>query len=361
MSCRMTNHRRPKAYVWLAGAIAFSSFLMPSVSQAQDLNQQLTVRLNSGTHSPARNEADRLLQLGSTQSANGDLPSAIASWQRAQLLYQQIGDMDGQGLAYNYLVLAYNQTGQTRAREDAMRRQLAVARDQRDFTGQIYASNNLGRALAPRLEGGSTAAGEMFVEGMTVASGIRNRQGEYLTARNMTWLANSLDQPDLLTRRYEVAFLPPNQWTANPVSYGVKLNAQGERRLNEQRYYMATRFNTVADTLGERANSPSIQFRAIDDLVVAYRAMGRYDLATDSLDDRLQLARSLNSPREELATLALLGEINQDVGRTELAQRYYEQALVVAQQVNDPRLTTIFRERLAGFRQDETPKPIKLP
>lgn len=357
MSCRMTIHRRPKAYMWLAGAIAFASLLMPSVSQAQDLNQQLTVRLNSGTHSPARNEADQLIEVGKTQAANGDLRGAIASWQRAQLLYQQIGDMDGQGVAYSYLVLAYNQTGQPLAREDAMRRQLAVARDQRDFTGQIYASNNLGRALAPRPQGGSTAAGELFAESMNVASSVRNRRGEYLTARNMTWLANSLDQPDLLTRRYEVAFLPPSQWAANPSSYGFKLNAQGENRLNEQRYYMATRFNNVADALGARADNPSLRFRAIDDLVVAYRAMGRYDLATDSLDDRLQLARSLNNPREELETLASLGELNQNIGRIELAQRYYEQALVVAQRFNDPQLASIFRERLAGFQQDSNLRP----
>lgn len=77
--------------------------------------------------------------------------------------------------------------------------------------------------------------------------------------------------------------------------------------------------------------------------------MGRFDLATDSLEERLLLAQSLNNPQEEMATLALLGELNQDVGRTTLAQRYYEQAIVVAEKLNDSDQTSLLRERLASF------------
>lgn len=339
---------------WAAGAIALSSLAaalaaLPTLpAGASDLNQQLTVRLNSGTRSPERDEADRLMAVGQAQAVSGNWSGAIAAWRQAQLLYQRIGDMDGQGVAYSYLVSAYNQTGQPHAREDAMRRQLAVARDQRDFTGQLYANNNLGRALAPRASG-TPGAGTLFMEGMDVASSVRNQRGEYLAARNMTWLANSLDQPDLTMRRYEYAFLPPSQWFANPDSFGTQLQARGEQRLTEDRFYMATRFSGAADNLASRAGNVPLQFQAIDDRVVAYRAMGRYDLATDSLEDRLQLARAIANPQEELATLAALGEMNLDVGRTVLAQRYYSQALVVAERLNDSEQTNALRERLASF------------
>ncbi|MBF2028350.1 MAG: tetratricopeptide repeat protein [Oscillatoriales cyanobacterium C42_A2020_001] len=341
----------------LTGAIVFSALMTATIAQrspAQDLNQQLTIQLNSGTRSPQRDRADRLIAEGKTHQANGDLAAAIAAWRKAQLLYQQIGDMDGQGLAYDYLMRAYAQTDQIAAREDAMRRQLAIARDQRNFTDQISANNNLGTALAPRASG-SPAAGELFVEGMDVATSVRNQRGERLTADNLTWLANSLDQPDLKIRQYEFAFLPPSQWVANPTSLSARLNEQGDRRLNQQRYYMATRFNRVATTLADEANSAALRFQTLDDLVIAYRAMGRYDLATDSLEDRLVLARSLSDPREELATLAALGEINSDIGRVTLAQRYYEQAIVVAEGLNNPEQTSLLKERLASFEQPSIP------
>lgn len=344
MRCPIAQFTGPIALsILVAGAI------VPSALAQTDLNQQLTIQLNSGTRSPVRDQADRLLAQGKAQEAQGNLAGAIGSWNAAIRLYQQINDMDGQGVAYSYLAAAYNRTGQAAATEDALRRRLAVSRDQRDFTGQIYANNNLGRALAPRANG-SPAAGSLFMEGMDVASSVRHQRGEYLTARNMTWLANSLDQPDLNIRRYEFAFLPPDQWYANPIDFGLKLNQRGDQRLNDQRYYMATRFNGVANTLAAGENA-SLQFQAIDELVVAYRAMGRFDLATDVLDERLLLARSLNSPREELATLALMGEMNQDVGRVTLAQRYYEQAIVVAEQLNDSEQTSLLRERLASFAQ----------
>lgn len=320
-----------------------------AVVQAADLTQQMTIQLNSGTRSHARDEADRLLALGKTQAAEGKWLDAIVTWQAAQQLYQRLGDMDGQGIAYSYLAKAYAQRGDTRAQEDAARRQLAVARDQQDFNGQMIANNELGRVLAPR-PGGTVAAGTLFMEGMDVAASVRNQTGERLASKNMTWLANGLDQPEQNARLIENASLPPNQRYTNPVSFGLKLNDRAEQRLNQQRYYISTRFNKQAEQFANGENY-LLQFMALDDLVTAYRAMGRYDLATDWLDQRLQLARSLKNTEEELATLTAMGDINLEVGRTTLAQRYFEQALIMAEGLKDTQQTSLLRERLAGFQQ----------
>jgi tetratricopeptide (TPR) repeat protein len=369
MTRRLANHDRPISRLSMRGAIAAfsvpsfissttlialtlaSSFnaLVPVTASASDLNRQLTIHLNSGSRSTARDEADRLTQWGQSQAAQGDWARAIGSWQRALQLYQTLGDMDAQGMIYGYLASAYAQTGQPRATEDALRRQLAVTRDQRDFSSQVYANNNLGRALAPR-SGGSPGAGTLFVEGMEVAGSLRHHSGERLTAKNITWLANSLDQPDLTMRNYEVAFLPSEQWYANPVSYATQLNDRGEGNLQQRRYYMASRLHGVADSLASRSGDAANQFRAIDDLVIAFRAMGRYDRATDVLGDRLLLAQRTGNVREELASLTALGTVNQEVGRIELAQGYYERAIAVADQLSDAQQASVLRERLASFQ-----------
>ncbi|MDX2241891.1 MAG: tetratricopeptide repeat protein [Leptolyngbyaceae cyanobacterium bins.302] len=331
-------------------AILLAAMSIPvGKAQATDLTQQMTIKLNSGTRSPERDRADRLLERGKTQAAEGDIAAAIVSWRTAQQLYQQLGDMDGQGIAYRYLATAYSQQGDLRAQEDALRRRLAVTRDQQDFNGQMLANNDLGRVLAPRA-GGTVAAGELFMEAMDVASSVRNQQGEILTATNLSWLANSLEQPEQNARIVEMATLPVLQWYANPVSLGLKLHDRADQRLNQQRYYSSTRFNTAAEQLAAEENY-LVQFLAINDLVLAYRAMGRYDLARDWLDEQLQLARSLNDTQQELATLTALGDLNLEVGRTTLAQRYFEQALGVAEGLDDPQQTGLLRERLASFEQ----------
>jgi tetratricopeptide (TPR) repeat protein len=327
---------------------ATATALPAPATPTPNLNQQLTIHLNSGTRSPERDQADRLLANGQTAAQAGNLATAIRVWQQAQQVYQQLGDMDGQALAYRYLATAYGQLGQVGAQEDAARRQLATTRDQRDFNGQILANNALGRVLAPRA-GGTVAAGTLFMEAMEVASSVRHQAGEQLTATNLTWLANSLDQPEATARQVEMAVLPPSQWMANPVSMGLQLNDRGNQWQSQQRYYMATRFNRVSENLANQSDNYLLQFMTMDDLVVAYRAMGRYDLAGDWLDQRLQLARSLNDLQEELVTLASLGEINLEVGRVEVAQRYFEQAIAVAETLNDAEQTGLLRERLAGF------------
>ncbi len=342
---------RPSSFIWKAGAIAVLSLLAtmalwPTKAQAQSLNQQMTIYLNSGSRSPERDTADRLMGVGKAHADIGDWDGAIVSWQQAQQLYLRAGDMDGQGLAFNYLAIAYANQGLPRATEDALRRQLAVSRDQRDFNTQIYANNNLGDALAPRA-GGSPAAGSLFIEGMDVASSVRNHRGEAFTAKNMLWLANSLNQPQLNTRQYEMAFLPPSEWVANPISYGVKLGQHGDRRMAEQRYYMATQFYDVTDTLAKVGNSPALQLAALDRLVKAYRIMGRYDLARDALDERLRVVQKLGRPQEELATLMIQGELNQEIGRNLVAQKYYEQALTVAERLDDRQQANLIRGRLA--------------
>ncbi len=332
--------------VLLAGAIA----TMTDPAHAADLTEQFTTKLNQGTRSNARDQADRWLQQGRSEAAAGNLSEAILSWRKAQLWYEELKDMDGQAIAFGYLAAAYQELGHTAAQEDALRRQLAVTRDQRNFNGQIVPNNDLGRLLARR-EMGTPAAGELFMEGMDVASSTRNQAGEVLTARNMSWLANSLDEPEPQTRHLEEHMVPVAQWVANPISLSAKLGDRATTRYTQQRYYMATRFEAPAYRLAQAAGSPEMQYATIANLVANYRRMGRYDLARDWLDERLQLARSLNDPQEELATLTALGDLNLDVQRTALAQRYFEQALVVAEQLDDAQQTGLIRERLAGFEQ----------
>jgi tetratricopeptide (TPR) repeat protein len=163
----------------------------------------------------------------------------------------------------------------------------------------------------------------------------------------MVWLANSLNQPTLITRQFEMVALPASQWVANPISYGIKLGQHGDLLMAEQRYYMATRFFDVTETLARAGNSPTLQLAALDRLVKAYRIMGRYDLARDTLDERLEVLQKLGKPQEELATLVAQAELNQEIGRNRVAQKYYERALTLAEELKNQRQTDLIRERLS--------------
>ncbi|MEQ8962891.1 MAG: tetratricopeptide repeat protein, partial [Coleofasciculus sp. C2-GNP5-27] len=144
-----------------------------------DLQDQLTIPVDSTIQREARNQADVLLRLGGEAKRQENLQKAIAYWQQALDLYQKIGDFEGQGLAYNYMGLAYADLGRFPQAEESLRRRLGVARFLQDFQGQIYALNNVGTVLLQSND--LDAAQESFTEALTIARTVGDREGEGLS------------------------------------------------------------------------------------------------------------------------------------------------------------------------------------
>ncbi|HEY9656148.1 MAG TPA: tetratricopeptide repeat protein, partial [Crinalium sp.] len=184
----------------LVGTGMSIALLSPLAVSAAELNQQLNVQLNNGTQGASRNEADRLLQLGKDQELDGSLADAVQSWQQALKLYQTLVDRPGEALAYGYLGLAYSRMGRPNEAEDALRRQLAIARDEQDFQGQVYALNSLGRVLAKR--GGIQSAASLFNEALAIATNIKSADGAALSHDSLGLLAVSLGNPSRAMEEY---------------------------------------------------------------------------------------------------------------------------------------------------------------
>ncbi len=138
------------ALVLLVSTGAFAQ-IAPSNGRTIDLNrqldEQLNIPLNNGTQGDTRNQADFFLRLGGQAQRDGNLQKAITNWLQALDLYQEIGDLEGLGVTYDYLGLTYAKLGRYQQAEDALRRRLGVARTRYDFQGQIYGLNNLATVL----------------------------------------------------------------------------------------------------------------------------------------------------------------------------------------------------------------------
>jgi tetratricopeptide (TPR) repeat protein len=110
-----------------------------AVSLNDPLTEQLNIPpFNNGTAGETRDEADRLVRLGGQQERQGQLSKAIDSWWQAIALYHSIGDVKAQGLTYDFLGLTYAQLGRFTEAEDALRRRLAIARDNQDLQGHFW-------------------------------------------------------------------------------------------------------------------------------------------------------------------------------------------------------------------------------
>ncbi len=333
--------------VMLSSGMGAIALLSPGSANAAELNQQLQVDLNNGTLSTTRNEADRLLQLGKDQEADGSLEAAVQSWQQALKLYQSLVDRPGEATAYGYLGSAYGQLGQTVAAEDVLRRQLAIARDEQDFQGQIYALNSLGRVVAKR-GGGVPSAETMFNEALTIATSINSADGAALSRDSMGLLAFGVGNQSRAIEQYNIA-LRDARLAGSPMKEASTLNNMGALYQARGNYRDSMNYYGLAVKLTDISRDRPNQFRAIDGMVAALNVTGNYNQSLELLNERLQVAQKLENDRQELISLQALGQLYEQLGHYPQAQQTYQQAIEVASNLQDRKQEGILRERLVSL------------
>ena len=132
----------PKLPVLTFYILIFTCLLTTGV-KAVDITQQIHRPLNSSVGKSSRNVADRLLRKGRQQLSQGFPEKTLKLSLAALEIYHSLGDLKAQGSAYDLLANTYLQLRDNKNAEDAIRRQLAIARDNQDFQNQIFALNNL--------------------------------------------------------------------------------------------------------------------------------------------------------------------------------------------------------------------------
>ncbi len=316
---------------------------------ASDLNQQLTVRINNGTYGRSRHTADQLLRVGKTLESDGRLQEAVQSWQTALAIYQELGDREAETITYGYLASAYGKLGQYPALEDALRRQLALARDRQDFETQIYVLNNLGRNLYPR--SGTEGAEQLFVEALTIANSIRSLDGQALSHDSLGLLAFSMGNYERAVAEFEQSLLVSRK-AANTRAQATTLNNLGDVYRVTGRYPESMKYYALAFRLADMNRDRPNQYRAIDGMVTAYNVSGSYQQSVEMLNKRLEIAQFQENLRQELISLHALARTYQQAGDYSNAKATYERAIAVARDLQDIDQETILIERLVSLTKD---------
>ncbi|MEW6495178.1 MAG: tetratricopeptide repeat protein [Cyanobacteriota bacterium] len=329
--------------VLLSSTAAFSQFI-PAGVRGANLEEQLDIPLNNGIQGPDREQADFLLRLGGQAQRRGFYEKAIANWLQALDLYQQIGDLEGEGLTYEYLGVAYAKLGRYLKAEDAMRRRVGIARTRQDFQGQIYGLNNLGTVL---LESGNPeAAQETFEEALKIARSVENQPGEGLSLSNLGLAAAAKGNYYEAIKRYETA-LGFRSLSDNPLGEANTRNNLGDVNRAVKRYRDAL----IAYQGGLRASRDSRdipnQFRALRGLVQSYQALGQYPVAIKILEQHKTLAQQQSNLREQLISLRYAAEINKATGNLANARAFYEAAIALAGALGETQEQAFLRNDLA--------------
>lgn len=308
-----------------------------------NLNQQLDIRPYNATQGQSRDVADRWLQLGNQQAAEGQLAQATQSWTEAAAIYAALGDTQAQAQVYSSLGNAFVALRQYPQAERAFQLRVGTARTNNDTLGVVVGLNNLGSLHLT--QGQLNEAQTRFEEALAVAQETDDPRALGLSLSNLGLVATQRGDLQRAVQLLEPAAnyrllagdIVGEAHTSNNlgdvyVALGRESNAIGAYR--------------VGLRLGTEAEDVAVQIRAIDGLMGIYFER---DLATTKtlLDRRVALTLDTPTPdRQTALTLRWLGDYYYARGERNSAQEAYLRGLAVTRSLDLKSLEAEFTNRL---------------
>ena len=329
------------------GMMLMAMIGVPAAYAQESLDEQLRQPVNREVVNRQRDVADQLFRLGERQASQEDYRSALSAWGRAVELYYEIGDTASMEQTYGRIGGAYAELGDYSGAETAVRRQLAIARDNQNFSTQIFAWNTLGTFRLQR--GAISSANQAYEEALNVAYSIQNFEGIGLSLSNLGLLAAV--QGDYATAidyyeeagnyRTQAGNLVGRANTNN--NLGAAYLAQGLQRKAIGAYRLALRY-------GQDSNDVPVQLNAIDGLIDVYSDFSDWDQVRRYLDERIALTLNTDNDWGRLVTFKRLGEFYEATGELTLAQEQYARAYELARLLDQTNLEVELFNRLLSFQ-----------
>ena len=253
-------------------------------------------------------EADRLLNLGKEHYQKSRFREALASWQQALTIYQEIRDRQGEANSLGNLGNAYHSLGQYQlAIDNELITKLLTCEEGEEF--DILLEN------VELLDRGS-------VERIQVSAKILAQQGD-------TEWANKL--------RDIIKVLFDSDETENSPQ-----KVEAERLFNlGKEHYQKSRFREAlaswqqALTIYQEIRDRHGEAASLGNLGVAYHSLGQFQLAIDYHLQLLEIAREIGDRQGEANSLGNLGSAYESLGQYQLAIDYHQQYLEIAREIPD--------------------------
>ncbi|HCQ20681.1 MAG: tetratricopeptide repeat protein [Aphanizomenon sp.] len=316
--------------------------------KAINITEQIQRPLNNYAGQSSRNTADKLLREGRRQLSQGFSQKALKLSLSALEIYHSLGDLKAQGLTYDLLANIYLQLSDINNAEDAIRRQVAIARDNQDFQNQIFALNNLATLFLEK--GENIAAKQTLEEALIIARNVMNIEGQGLSLSNLSLVALRKGDYNEAVKigKYALTF---RRQISDTIGEANTLNNIGDAYLAMGDYQNTIDSYYLAMQLAKKSFQPSSQLRAIDGLVTANTIIGRYNQALKLLETRVKITDSMKNPAEYLKYLAISGDIYEKMGNFTKARNFYIQGISIAQKLEDSKQQSLLIYKLNELKR----------
>ncbi len=341
-----------KLIPWVATGVVTIALvgLSEKATIASDITRQLQQPSYGITSPLQRQESDRLLEAGHTQSNQGNVKGAIKLWKSAAESYRLINDMEGQQRAYEALSQAYELQKQPQEFEYALRQQLRFARARQDFPALVGHYNKVGELLL--VQASTTQSEKTFSEAFRIAQELKDLPGQ---GRSLTNLGLAALQGGRYAQAvtYLTQSIALHQQTPNLQSVSAEAIAQNAlgtayRNLGEAQKSAGAHLNALI--LARTGNNLTVQDQAMAGLAIAYRNLGANQEAKNWLEARLK-ASSGTTTIARITSFRAMAEFYQRNGDLAMTDRYYQDAIVIASQGGYPQEAQDLSRQLENLRR----------
>jgi tetratricopeptide (TPR) repeat protein len=304
---------------------------------------------------------------------NEDLQGAIQKYQKALVIFEQLGFKQGIGAVTNNLGAIYKDWGQFSKAADCYQRALTIAQETRDRRGEAGALNNLGEiywrwaqydkgveyskkslaifqeikdreheslaliglGLMHSAQGQYGEAKEYFEKALEIYRDIKDHRGESNVLTNLGSIYSNLGQYEKAVEYYDQAFA---------IAKGLKDRRAEAEALNGlgDTYWRLGQNERAADyckkslAIFVELKNPSGEGDVLHNLGNIYGDLGQYDSAVDYYEKCLAIMKRLKDLRGESYTLNDLGVVYKDWGQYEKAAQHYRKSLEICREIKNP-------------------------
>ena len=277
-------------------------------------------------------EADRLFQQGREQFKTNQYKAALQSWQQALVIYREIKNRQGEGMALNNIGLAYTSLFDYTKGIDFFEKSLAVAREIKDRQGEARALGNLGSTYIDLRD--YAKAINYSEQRLVIAREIKDPRGEGMALGNLGVAYLSLGD-------YTKAIDYSERWLA--IAQEIKDRSSEAKALNNLGiayeslgdYSKAIEYQQQHLAIAREIKDLNSEAKALGNLHNVYFYLGDYAKAINYSKQGLNIFRKIKNYQGEAITLNSLGNAYLSLGDYTKAIDYYKQNLAIAMRIKD--------------------------
>ncbi|MEO0373366.1 MAG: tetratricopeptide repeat protein [Cyanobacteria bacterium P01_A01_bin.17] len=277
-------------------------------------------------------EADMLNREGMSLANEGSYPEALALYQQALIIREEIDDRRGIGSSLNNIGFIHSVQGDYRQALEYYQQALVISQEVGDRQGEGVMLNNIG--FIYDRTGDYSNALSFFERSIAVLEEFGNKGSIAQALHNIGGIYDTLGEYQRALDYYQQS-LHIRQEIDDQKGIGLSLNVIGLYYQKLGEYPEALDYYDQALSIRQEIGDRSGEGTTLSNIGSVYADLGEYEKALNFLTQSLSVRREIGELPGEAIVLGHIGTVHHDLGNYSQALSYHSQSLGIRQEIGD--------------------------